>query len=73
MNNLVYVNNYNLIMNNVANVNESNLIIDCRFTSVGSDNLQYIVVVGFIQKFDFKAYIDKFRGNCTAEFFCFLF
>ena len=39
MNNLVYVNNYNLIMNNVASVNESNLIIDCRFTSVGSDNL----------------------------------
>lgn len=39
MNNLVYVNNYNLIVNNVTNVNESNLIIDCRFTSVGSDNL----------------------------------
>lgn len=39
MNNLVYVNNYNLIMNNVTDVNSSNLIIDCRFTSVGFDNL----------------------------------
>lgn len=39
MNNLVYVNNYNLILNNVTDVNSSNLIIDCRFTSVGSDNV----------------------------------
>ena len=39
MNNVVYVNNYNLILNNVTDVNSSNLIIDCRFTSVGSDNV----------------------------------
>ena len=39
MNNLVYVNNYNLILNNVTDVNSSNFIIDCRFTSFGSDNV----------------------------------
>lgn len=39
MNNLVYVNNYNLILNNVTDVNSSKLTIDCRFTSVGSDNV----------------------------------
>ena len=69
MNNLVYVNNYNLIVNNMTDVNSSNLIIDCRFTSVGSDNVQDIVVISFIQ--NFKEYIDRFRGNCATEFFCF--